>query len=102
MVVNFGGVDGVLLQGAIIVCYGGRGRVVINFGKMAVVPLLCHWQDTNLISISILFLYSGFLISPEAQENNHEFYLELLANITLFFVLIKKIFLVSGVYTGFI
>ena len=43
---NFGGVDVVPLQGAIVVCYGW-GRVATNFGGVDVVPLLgaivgCH------------------------------------------------------------
>ena len=37
---NFGGVDVVPLQGAIVVCYGW-GRVTTNFGGVDVVPLQC-------------------------------------------------------------
>ena len=36
---NFGGVDVVPLQGAIVVCYGLGGRVMTNFGGVDVVPL---------------------------------------------------------------
>ena len=39
---NFGGVAVVPLQGAIVVCYGwGGGRVTTNFGGVDVVPLPC-------------------------------------------------------------
>ena len=46
MTTNFGGVDVVLLLGAIVVCYG-RGKVTANFGGVDVVLLLgasvgCH------------------------------------------------------------
>ena len=46
MTTNFGEVDVVPLQGAIVVCYGG-GKVTANFGGVDVVPLLgasvgCH------------------------------------------------------------
>ena len=37
---NFGGVDVVPLQGAIVVCYGWGGRVTTNFGGVDVVPLM--------------------------------------------------------------
>ena len=39
MTANFGGVDGVPLQGAIVVCYGWKGKVTTNFGGADVVPL---------------------------------------------------------------
>ena len=48
---NFGGVDVVPLQGAIVVCYGW-GRVMANFGGVDVVP------DNTKIS----FCYLGSML----------------------------------------
>ena len=39
MTANFGGVDVVPLQGAIVVCYGGGRGVTANFGGVDVVLL---------------------------------------------------------------
>ena len=56
---NFGGVDVVLLQGAIVVCYGLGGRVMTNFGGVDVVQLLgaiagCHCRVPLLGGVDVV------------------------------------------------
>ena len=48
---NFGGVDVVPLQGAIVACHGWGGRVTTNFGGVDVVPL--HGAHGTLCSNGI-------------------------------------------------
>ena len=55
MTSNFGGVDVVPLQGAIVVCYGWGGRVTTNFGGVDMVPLqgaivVCYGWGRNFFS----------------------------------------------------
>ena len=104
------------LQGAIGVWYGG-GRVTTNFGGADVVPLLgaitgCHssvlwlggegddqlwgkwtcWvplQGANLCFMSSFYI-QGHQFHRGTQENNNEFCLELLADVTLFSILITQ------------
>ena len=98
------------LQGDIVVWYGG-GRVTTNFGGVDVVPLLgaiagCHssvlwlgregddqlwekwtcWvplQGANLCFMSSFYI-QGHQFHPGTQENNNEFCLEFLADVTFF------------------
>ena len=63
-------------RGAIVMCYGG-GRE--GFGGVDVVPL----QGANFCFISSSYI-QGHQFHADAQENNNEFCLELLADATLF------------------
>ena len=105
-----GGVDVVPLQGAIVVCHGWRGKVTTNFRGVDVVPLLgaivmCHcsvlWLvgegDDQLLGSgrgAMCFISSfyiqGHQFHPDTKENNKEFCVGLLADVTLFSTLLKQ------------
>ena len=102
---NFGGVDVVPLLGAIAGCHSsvlwlGREGDDQLWGKWACwVPL----QGANLCFMSSFYI-QGHQFHPGTQENNNEFCLEFLADVTFFSMLItqKMFFLLSGVYAGII
>ena len=100
-----GAVDVVPLQGAIL---GAKGRVTANFGgaiagcHCSVLwwgegrrPTLgewtwCHcWVGANFCFISSSYI-QGHQFHPDIRENNNEFCLELLADVTLFSTLITQ------------
>ena len=88
----------IALQGAIVVCYGGgRGGWRPTLGEWT----WCHcWvplQGANFCFISSSYI-QGHQFHADAQENNNEFCLELLADATLFSTLItqKLVFVIWG------
>ena len=83
MTANFGGGA---IAGAIVVCYGwGEGDDQL-WGEWT----SCHcWVGANFCFISSSYV-QGHQFHPDTRENNNEFCLELLADVTLFSTLITQ------------